>query len=97
MCARRAGPRAVRRRSCELEGETCARKHEQIEADGEFVVVHRRFSGPPLTHGSVADCNCHWSGSRYGSTESKGGRGVKFGTPLVVRACLALATFGVAT
>jgi hypothetical protein len=24
-------------------------------------------------------------------------RGVKFGTPLVVRACLALATFGVAT
>jgi hypothetical protein len=45
MCTRTACPRAVRRRSCEPEGETCARKHEQIVADGEFVVVHRRFSG----------------------------------------------------
>jgi len=45
MFTRTACPRAVRRRSCEPEGETCARKHEQIVADGEFVVVHRRFSG----------------------------------------------------
>jgi hypothetical protein len=45
MFKRTACPRAVRRRSCEPEGETCARKHEQIVADGEFVVVHRRFSG----------------------------------------------------
>jgi hypothetical protein len=55
MCARRARPRAVRRRSCEPEGETCARKHEQIVADGEFVIVHRCLRASAATNRIVAD------------------------------------------
>ena len=56
MFTRTACPRAVRRRSCEPEGETCARKHEheEIVADGEFVIVAPLLCGlPPRRTGSL--------------------------------------------
>ena len=74
MFTRTACPRAVRRRSCEPEGETCARKHEQIVADGEFVVVHRRFSG--FRRDEPDRCRlrsriCSWGGLRDHGTHQE--------------------------
>jgi hypothetical protein len=57
MCARRARPRAVRRRSCEPEGETCARKHEheQIVRTASSWSCTVAFQASAATNRIVAD------------------------------------------
>jgi hypothetical protein len=55
MFTRTACPRAVRRRSCEPEGETCARKHEQIVRTASSWSCTVAFPASAATNRIVAD------------------------------------------